>query len=90
MAGGGIFLGGPNYLKSLVPEPKTSLKCSLVGAVVCGTKLRSFEKKQNHFFEEAFGVINSHQCPPRQARPSYMEELPPSMRTRHQGSAIMM
>ena len=42
------FLSGPNYPKSLVPEPKTSLKCSL-GALVSGTKL-SFSKKKITFF----------------------------------------
>ena len=38
------FLIGRIFAGLLVPEPKTSLKCSL-GALVSGTKLRSLEKK---------------------------------------------
>ena len=49
-------MSGRILAKSLVPEPKTSLKCSL-GALVSGTKLR-FSKKNSLFplsFEGAFG-----------------------------------
>jgi len=59
MAGGQI-LSGRILAKSLVPEPKTSLKCSIT-CLVSGTKLR-FSKKKFTFsnsselsFEEAFG-----------------------------------
>jgi len=43
MAGGQI-LSGRILAKSLLPEPKTSLKCSLA-ALVSGTKLRFSKKK---------------------------------------------
>ena len=43
MAGGQI-LSGRILAKSLLPEPKTSLKCSL-GALVSGNKLRFSKKK---------------------------------------------
>jgi len=43
-----LSVSGHILAKSLVPEPKTSLKCSL-GALVSGTKL-SFSKKKITFF----------------------------------------
>ena len=44
--GGGQFLSGRILAGLLLPEPKTSLKCS-IAALVSGNKLRSLEK--NHF-----------------------------------------
>ena len=54
-------LSGRILAGSLVPEPKTSLKCYIT-CLVSGTNLR-FSKKKNHFFllsfEEAFGSSSS-------------------------------
>ena len=86
---GGQFLSGRILAQSLVPEPKTSLKCSIT-SLVSGTKLR-FSKKKITFpppplsFEEAFGSSSlttiDHFCR------GICGELLPSMRPRHQGSA---
>ena len=52
------FLSGRILAGSLVPEPKSSLKCSL-GALVSGTNQPQIFEKIFHFFqlsfEEAFG-----------------------------------
>ena len=81
------FLSGRILAKSLVPEPKTSLKCSL-GALVSGNKLRFSKKKFTFsplFRGSLWKLITHHHC----CR-GIWGELPPSMRPRHQGSARMI
>ena len=80
-------MSGRILAKSLLPEPKTSLKCSL-GTLVSGNKLRFSKKKFTFsplFRGSLWKLITHHHC----CR-GIWGELPPSMRPRHQGSARMM
>ena len=84
------FLSGRILAKSLLPEPKTSLKCSLA-ALVSGTKLRFSKKKFTFsplFRGSLWKLITHHHC--CRGIWGIWGELPPSMRPRHQGSARMM
>ena len=56
------FLSGRILAKSLVPEPKTSLKCSIT-SLVSGTKLR-FSKKKFTFSDQLEGALEAHHSPP--------------------------
>ena len=56
-------MSGRILAKSLVPEPKTSLKCSL-GALVSGTKLRFSKKKFTFSNSLSREPLEAHHSPP--------------------------
>jgi len=61
---GSRFLSGRILAKSLLPEPKTSLKCSL-GTLVSGNKLRFSKKKITFsplFRGSLWKLITHHHC----------------------------
>ena len=82
MAGGQI-LSGRILAKSLVPEPKTSLKCSIT-SLVSGNKLRFSKKKFTFSNSLSRKPLEAHHSPPL---PRHVGRASASMRPRHQGSA---